>query len=101
MSNYIDANVILRYLLKDDQILFEKAKNIIEHESVFVLNEVVAEIVYVLTKVYKIPKKEVSEILITLFSNDNFLFHSKKILFRALKIFSESSIDFIDSISLQ
>jgi predicted nucleic-acid-binding protein len=49
----IDANIILRYLLKDNPVLFNKAAGIIEgNKEIFIPNEVVAETVYVLEKVY-------------------------------------------------
>ena len=47
----VDANVVLRYLLKDNDDLYEKAKNILEQQDVFVPYEVMAEIIYVLEKV--------------------------------------------------
>jgi len=50
----VDANIVLRYLLNDTENLSEKAADILENNNVFLLNEVIAEIVYVLEKVYKV-----------------------------------------------
>ena len=50
---FVDANVILRYLLEDDLSLAEKAAIILEREKVHVPFEVVAEVVYVMEGVYK------------------------------------------------
>ncbi|TZE80838.1 type II toxin-antitoxin system VapC family toxin, partial [Calorimonas adulescens] len=44
----VDANIVLRYLLNDTEVLSEKAAQILENNEVFVPNEVIAEIVYVL-----------------------------------------------------
>jgi len=44
---YCDANVVLRYLLRDNEDQYIISLNIIENEDVFLLNEVTAEIVYV------------------------------------------------------
>ncbi|WP_394262062.1 PIN domain-containing protein [Moraxella boevrei] len=52
-----DANVVLRYLLQDNEILSEKAILIIENKDVFVTTEVIAEIIYVLNKVYQMPRE--------------------------------------------
>lgn len=52
--NIVDANIILRYLLNDIDDLADKAANIVENNLVFSPNEVIAEIVYVLEKVYKV-----------------------------------------------
>lgn len=58
MKRLIDANVILRYLMKDHPELSEKARQMIE-EGAFTLPEVVAEVVYVLRGMYKIGRIEV------------------------------------------
>lgn len=49
-----DANVILRYLLNDNEELSDKAVKIIEDNEVLLPNEVIAEVVYVLDKVYNV-----------------------------------------------
>lgn len=54
-----DANIILRYLLKDNADFFLKARNIIEKNKIFIPVEVCAEVVYVLEKVYKIPRVKI------------------------------------------
>lgn len=56
----VDANVVLRYLLKDHEIFYPKSKQIIEQKQIYIPTEVVAEIVYVLEKVYEVPKSEIS-----------------------------------------
>ena len=65
-----DANIILRYLLDDDEELSAKAAEIIEQNELTIPNEVFAEIVYVLEKVYKIEREEISNILIEIFTFD-------------------------------
>jgi len=62
----VDANVILRYLLNDYTELFNSAVQIIENNDVFVPFEVAAEVVYVLEKVYHVPRPEISESLSTI-----------------------------------
>ncbi len=62
----IDANIILRFLLADEEKQFLKAKAFIQKleygEDEALLPEIVfAEIVWVLHKVYDIPRKEISE----------------------------------------
>ena len=70
----IDANIILRYLLKDSKKLYEQSKNIIEEESIFIPNEITAEVVYVLEKVYEIPREKIKESLEELYSYENLTF---------------------------
>ena len=75
---YINTNVILRYLLDDDPLLSPKAKSRIE---------VVAELVYVLTGIYKVPRKEIAEILTSLFYVDSWQLHQKEAVLGAIKLF--------------
>jgi len=63
-----DTNIIVRYLIKDDQNLFAKAKTFFDKvkkgvERIVILESVIAECVYVLTKIYKVPKGKVAESL--------------------------------------
>lgn len=95
---YCDANIILRYLLRDNDEQYNISRDIIENEEVFLLNEVTAEIVYVLIKVYSIEKKKVCTILKKLFLYRNINFYSKNVILEALDLFSKNSIDYVDCI---
>ena len=57
----IDANVILRYLLKDVDDVAEESSRIIERGA-FTISEVLAEVVYVLMKVYYVERQEISDV---------------------------------------
>jgi len=67
----VDANVVLRYLLKDHKTFYPESKQIIEQKEVHIPTEVVAEIVYVLEKVYEVPKTKISNTLSELFTYPN------------------------------
>jgi Predicted nucleic-acid-binding protein, contains PIN domain len=54
--NIVDANLILRYLLQDSAQFIEQARDKIEDHNIFIPNEVIAEVVYVLEKVYKVER---------------------------------------------
>jgi len=95
---YCDANIILRYLLRDNEEQYKISMNIIETEEIFILNEVTAEIVYVLIKTYSIEKKKVCGVLRKLFLHQNINFYSKNVILNALDIFSKNSIDYVDCI---
>ncbi len=49
MKTIIDANVILRYLLRDNEEMYLKATEII-NKGACTLYEIIAEVVYVLTR---------------------------------------------------
>ncbi|PKL18916.1 MAG: pilus assembly protein [Spirochaetae bacterium HGW-Spirochaetae-5] len=95
---YCDANIVLRYLLRDNEDHYKISLSIIETEDVFLLNEVTAEIVYVLLKTYSIEKKKVCDVLTKLFLYPNIYFYSKEVILDALDIFSKNSIDYVDCI---
>ncbi len=95
---YIDTNIILRYLLNDDPRLSPEAKARLEElEEKQTGIEVVAELVYVLAGVYKVPRKEISVTLISLFSNDSWKLYGKDVVLGAIKLYGTSSIDFVDA----
>ncbi|MCZ7604179.1 MAG: PIN domain-containing protein [Melioribacteraceae bacterium] len=94
----IDANIILRYLLKDNLSLHKKAVEIIKGYDLFLPNEIVAEIVYVLEKVYHIPKSEICNVLSLLFERNNFSFVDKDIILISLQYYLEFNLDFADAL---
>ena len=59
---YADANILVRYIINDDEEMASRAERAINEGVLFVLPEVFAEIVYVLTKVYGI-KDSLQELL--------------------------------------
>lgn len=94
----VDANIILRYLLKDEHDQFNKAKLILENNEIFIPFEITAEVVYVLEKVYTIGRGVISSTLSKLFSYDNFSFINKKLVLKALEFYLTHKLDFADSL---
>lgn len=60
----LDANVILRYLLNDNQEMAERADHLIQTEDVSVTIEVMAEVIYVLKGVYKVDRERIADTLL-------------------------------------
>lgn len=94
----VDANIILRYLLFDNVEMAKKAAKIIENNTIFLPFEVVAEIVYVLEKVYRIERNEISRSLKKLLKSENIHTYDSDILNKALEIFRTKKIDFVDTL---
>ncbi len=93
----LDANYILRYLLKDNEEMFIQSKQTIENEYCMVLNEVLAEVVYVLLGVYKVPKETISSTLSEFILLENLSMHEdKRILLHALKVYVSKNLDYVD-----
>lgn len=90
----IDANVILRCILNDNQQLAMQAKSLIENNDCFVPNEVIAEVVFVLQKVYNVPREEIKNLIIVSF---NYFEVSNEMLLRdALLFYAQTKLDFVD-----
>ncbi len=94
----VDANIVLRYLLNDTEALSERAADLLENNEVFVPNEVIAEIVYVLEKVYKVENNEISSALMELFDYGNLQVSDIQIVNAALRLYGERRLDFVDTL---
>ena len=94
----VDANVVLRYLLADVPTLFTRSEQILENEVVYLPFEVLAEVVYVLDRVYAVSRAEISASLADLLKYPNVSTHDAKVALRALETYSASSLDIVDSL---
>ncbi len=94
----VDANVVLRYLLNDIKDQARIATNYLEQQKVNIPTEVIAEIVYVLEKVYKISRKEISSKLNSLISYSNIEIENKDVITESFKIYAQRKLDFVDSV---
>lgn len=93
----VDANVILRYLLNDIPEQVESASSVIR-SGAFTLPEIVAEVVYVLVRLYNVPREEIKEIVSPVF--DEIQIDNKDVVVKALATYSETKFDFVDSLLL-
>lgn len=93
MRTLVDANVVLRYMLHDDESQFQSAEQTIR-EGAYLLPEVLAEIVYVLRDVYSIPREELASRILLLI--DEVQSDHPEILKSALELFGATKLDFVD-----
>ena len=94
----LDANYILRFLVKDNDKMYEIAKEAIKNNDCFIDNEVLAEVVFVLIKVYNTSKSDIKDTLVRFLSFENIVLHNKPTIIKALELFEEKNIDFVDAI---
>ncbi len=92
----IDTNVFLRYVLNDNESLSKQSADIIENNEIFLPTEIIAEIVYVLEKVYKVPRKKTAALLTNFIDNYNPTVQNPITIKFALSTYSSSKLDFID-----
>ena len=91
----IDANVILRYLLKEPKDQAEQAKAVVE-AGAFTTMEVMAEVVYVLQKVYMIDRAKISNAVMEI--SGEISFDEYDILNLAMELFRTHNLDFVDCV---
>lgn len=98
-----DTNTIVRYLVADDPALHEKAKEFfdkVKHGGVkaVILESVIAECIYVLTKIYKVPRDRAAGSLVDILRYKGISNDDQRELIRALILFSEHGLDIVDCI---
>ena len=94
---YIDTNILMRYLLNDIPEQTDIAAEIIANGAQ-IYPEVIPEAVYVLSKIYEIPRKAVSDTLIAIL--DDISVERKEQIKKTLKLFRETKLDYIDCLHL-
>ena len=98
----IDANVILRYLVRDDEALWAKAdaamRRMDRGEIVLDCDPVIlGEDVWTLTTYYKLPRKDIASALSELLSAEGFRVFGKDRYVRALQLYSTCIPHFADA----
>jgi len=100
---YTDANIFLRFILKDNPTQSQKASNYFHKaqmrqiELIF-LPEVIAEIEYVLRKQYKETREKVAEVLSALAKPAYITIFNRSAILEALNFYKKTGVDFADSI---
>ncbi|MBQ7537381.1 MAG: PIN domain-containing protein [Treponema sp.] len=93
---YADANIFLRFILNDNKEMADYAENLLRNEEVYLLHEVISEMVYVLKKVYDTERKEISERICNLLKYTETT--DKGVILLALETYAETKLDFVDCI---
>lgn len=103
MKKYIaDTNFILRYLLADHEEHYKQAKVIFEEVrngkcQISIEQGVFAEVIFVLSSFYEVPREKIVEILKSLLSYKGIRAETK-IYSAALDVYLEHNIHIVDSI---
>jgi predicted nucleic-acid-binding protein len=92
----VDANVVLRYLLDDDEIMAKIAREIIENKAIRIPTEVLCEVVFVLQKVYRVSREEIAAQLKPLAQRANIVLSHPDATLNALAFFAATNLDFVD-----
>jgi len=102
----IDTNVLLRYLLSDDELQARKASKIIAGDNLIYISHVVlVETVWTLLgKKYKVTAEDIHTSIASLFSEENIILQDAEVVWRALADYREyrveqnKKVDFSDAL---
>lgn len=92
----LDTNIILRYLLNDDERMAAETERIIKNGSVQVTIEIFAEVVYVLKGVYHIGREEIRQCLLEFLLE--VMTPEPEVLQLGIETYAEQNLDFPDCI---
>ncbi len=103
MVSLIDTNIIVRFLVNDNEEQFIISKDIFQQIQsgilkVEILSEVLMEVLFVMIKVYKIPKNIVIEKLKSLLLLEGVVNNDKAIYIDALNLMQAKNIDYVDAL---
>jgi predicted nucleic acid-binding protein len=101
-TEFIDTNVFLRYLTKDDPSKYERCREMFKKAmdgeiAITTSGMVIAELVWTLLSYYKVPKAEVVEKVTVIVGTKNLSIPDKHIVADALVLYARKNIDFIDA----
>ena len=95
-----DANTMIRCIIGDDDKKIQELQEIRATQKIIYTMEVIAEVVYVLTKVYDVSREDVSEAIQRFLKARNIVCSNGEIVVKSLQLFGENHLDFVDNILL-
>jgi predicted nucleic acid-binding protein len=98
---FVDTNVFLRYLTKDDLSKYERCRAIFKKAlqgeiAISTSGMMIAELIWTLLSYYKVPKAEVIEKVSVILGTENLFIPDKDVLADALVLYARKNIDFVD-----
>jgi uncharacterized protein len=104
---FLDTNLIIRYLTKDNPNQAQRAKKLIQQIqagllTVITSEAVICEVVWVLSSrvLYHLPRQDVRTHLTNLLSLKGIRLPYKRTYLRALELYASTNLDFVDVLSV-
>ena len=99
---FIDTNIFIRFFVVDNSEEHKKVEKFFNdavcgNTKYFTNTMVIAEIVWVLGKYYKMEKNHVCENIRLILDTPNITIKEKQILYDTIEIYDKKNIDFIDA----
>lgn len=99
---FLDANIFLRFYLRDDEAKAERCKELIRavasgKERAMTSTMVIAEIVWVLERTYRRPRREVADFVMSLLALPHLVLTERGLVKAAIASYVAQGVDFIDA----
>lgn len=94
MPVVLDANAVLRYLLRDIPEQADAVRELVEDYRAYVYPEILAEVTYVLSGVYEMSRQDIAKALLIFL--DETPAYDREMLEMALRLYGDSTLDFVD-----
>jgi predicted nucleic-acid-binding protein len=100
---FVDTSVILRILIKDDELKSKASVNLLKSAGekdliLYLLPVAVLETVWVLEKVYSFSRKAVREVVEAILNTPELKVEQEAVFRKALKTYDEKNIKFADAV---
>lgn len=95
-----DANTMIRCIIGDDEQKIKELQEIRATQKIIYSMEVIAEVVYVLTKVYDVSRVDASDAIQRFLKAKNIVCSNSEIAIKSLQLFAENHLDFVDNVLL-
>ena len=101
-KGWLDTNVILRYLVRDNEELFQAVKPLFLRAeageiSLYIHEITMAELVWTLESFFGYKKEEIVRVLTRLINAEGIEVPNKEIVRNALILYLEADVDYIDA----
>lgn len=102
MMPFIDTNIFIRHLMADDPVqspaclaLFQAIER--EELTVWTSHLVVAEIVFVLSRVYRLERVAIRDVILPILTLPNIKIDQKQMFVRVFDLYTTLPIDYVDA----
>ena len=101
-KGWLDTNVILRYLIKDDEKMFQSVRSLflkVEKGALilYIHSITIAELVWTLESFYGYNKEEIVNVLTRLINAEGIEVSDKETVQNALILYLDANVDYIDA----
>jgi len=99
---FIDTNVFLRYLTRDDPSKYERCRAMFRKAiggeiQITTSGIVIAELIWTLSSYYRVPKADVIEKVSVIVGTESLFISDKDVVADALVLYARKKIDYIDA----